>query len=516
MDQHLDTILSTVVKWAGDAIELAGKDARLIYVNASFEKMTGFSSKEVIGKTPAQFLRSTRQNPQIYDEMWLSVSSGKPWSGQIFRKCKNGEDRLFEITVAPVLNEQKAITNFVAISRDVTERILEEKRKLELTEQVAFLQKQESLGLMAGRFAHDFNNLLTIIGGSMDLVRHEVPQASQTYFSDAFSAIHRAGDLIQQMLLFSGGKKPEKQELDPTALIESMQPLFKVPVGKNIRISYNMIHDGPKIKGDQTQFGQVLLNLITNASEAIGDNLGTITLKTDVYEMNTTAASKGFHNNNLPQGSYLAVTVKDSGCGISKEALSRIFDPFYTSKQLGHGLGLSSVMGIVKSHGGDIRVKSSQGVGTEFTVLFPAIFQEEECKPMLDPQNKKAKTLVLVVDDDRLIRRMLTASLNRLSMETIEAEDGLHGWECYQENAEKIDLVIFDQMMPRMKGMEMLALIRDKNPRQKTILISGFRGKHPSEWETGHKPDIFVAKPFSPQELMSTVNNLLARDQMVI
>ncbi len=508
MDTHLETILATVVKWAEDAIEIAGPDAKLIYVNGAFEKMTGYSYEEVKGKTPAQFLRSDRQDPEVYKIMWDTVSSGKPWSGQIFRKCKNGENRLFEITVAPVLDSSDAVTDYVAISRDVTQRIQEERRKLQLTEQVAFLQKQESLGLLAGRFAHDFNNLLTIISGNMELVGLDAPECSRKYVSDAQNAIGKAKELIQQMLLFSGGKTPKKEVLNPKEIIKSMEPLFTIPAGKNIAISYNLNHEDHKIVGDRTQIGQVLLNLITNASEAIGEDSGAITIKTKPYNLQTLE----IHDRKLSPGPHLALTISDTGCGIAKEDLARIFDPFYSSKKNGHGLGLSSVMGIIKGHGGDVRVNSHLGRGTEFTILFPLI--EEEEPGSMSVAEEKITPTVLVVDDDRLIRRMLSASLNRFSMRTIEAEDGLHGWELYQKNESTIDLVIFDQMMPRMKGMELLKLIREKNPNQKAILISGFRGSHPSQWETGHKPDHFVAKPFTPNELMKVVSGLLAQESL--
>ena len=421
MDKPLDAILATVVSRAGDAIEITDEQARIIFVNEAFETMTGYRLTEIKGKTPAQFLRSEQQDQAIYDAMWTAIMARKHWSGQIIRRIKSGEHRPFEITVAPCMEHGK-IKNIVAISRDVTEKLIEEKRKLELTEQVAYLQKMESLGRLAGRFAHDFNNLLTIINGNIDLALTEVGPPVSDYLQDAMKAVERAGDLTSQMLAYAGGGATAMKELALDKLIREVESLMRVPLPRNINLSFNLLGQQPAVFGDETQISQVLMNLINNAAEAIGEMHGHIAIPIDRIRLEE--KQKGLiSGNELEPGPYIRLVVGDDGPGIPKSIIPKIFEPFFSSKRGGHGLGLSSALGIIKSHRGDITVNSRQGQGTEFIILFPATSDIEQEKQVTS--DKPGGKLALVVDDDELVRRVFSRGLELMEFDTIQARDGL-------------------------------------------------------------------------------------------
>ena len=505
MEKPLDTILATVVSRAGDAIEITDHQARIIFVNKAFERMTGFSLEEIKGKTPAQFLRSEHQDTAVYEEMWQAVMDHKHWSGRITRKVKSGEHRPFEITVAPCMEEDGSMKNMIAISRDVSDKLEEEERKLELTRQVAYLQKMESLGRLAGRFAHDFNNLLTIINGNLDLALSEVGPPVADYLQDAMKAAERAGSLTEQMLTYAGGGAATMKELVLERVIHEVESLLRVPLPRNIQLSLDL-QDQAMIFGDETQVSQILLNLINNAAEAIGAHQGEITISTRSIQIDDVYRSTLIADKELEAGNYVKLVVSDNGPGIPEAIIPKIFDPFFSSKRGGHGLGLSSVLGIVKGHSGDIAVNSRQGKGTDVAILFPALSSPQ---PVATPEPVDISgKLALVVDDDELVRRVFSKGLELMEFESLQACDGLEGWKIYQEEAARIDLVVLDMKMPRMDGSTLFRLINEKDPGQKVIACSGFR-ESARDFGDGPQPSAFLVKPFTIKQLSECVRDLI-------
>ncbi len=501
--EQLNTLLSTVVQWAADAIEIAAPNARLIFVNAAFERLTGYTLAEVKGRTPAEFLRSERQEPSVYNTMWETIQNKRPYTGRLYRRIKSGESRIFEITVAPVLNAKQEIIYITAISRDITADMLDEQQKLELLEQVTYLQKRESLGLMAGRFAHDFNNLLTSIGGCLDLLEDAREEERPLLLANAQLAISRASELTHQMLLYSGGKVETHQRVNINRIAEEMKILFHVPLDRQIRLVFNLAEPLAEVLGDRTQLGQVMLNLVTNAADAIGKREGTIFVSTGEHRLTRDGASHLLHNSHLPPGRYVSLEVRDSGSGISASLLPKIFDPFVTTKKHGHGLGLSSVLGIVRAHGGDVRVESRIGVGTRFLVFLPLLekLARHAPVPARAPQRRRQ---VLVVESDALVRAVLAKSLELARLQVMPMGDGREAWDVYQENPKGFDLVLLDLLHGSHSEGSLLSRIKQRNPEQRVARC----GRYEKTMEL--RPDLVLERPFSAQKLVSEVLALMA------
>lgn len=500
--EQLNTLLSTVVQWAADAIEIATPDARLIFVNEAFERLTGYTLEEVKGRTPAEFLRSERQDPSVYDTMWETIQSKRHYTGRLCRRIKNGEHRIFEITVAPVLNGNQEIVYFTAISRDITDEMLDEQQKLELLEQVTYLQKRESLGLMAGRFAHDFNNLLTSIGGCLDLLEDARDEERRLLMANAQLALSRASELTHQMLLYSGGKVATHKRVNINRIAEEMKILFHVPLDRQIRLVFNLTEPLPEVMGDRTQLGQVMLNLVTNAADAIGRREGTISVSTGEHRLTRDGASHLLHNSHLPPGRYVSLEVRDTGTGISASLLPKIFDPFVTTKKHGHGLGLSSVLGIVRAHGGDVRVESRLGAGTRFLVFLPLVEKLARHAPVPTrlPQRRRQ---VLVVESDALVRSVLAKSLELARLQVMPLSDGREAWDVYQENPKGFDLVLLDLLHGSHSEGSLLSRIKLRNPEQRVARC----GRYDNAAEL--RPELVLERPFSAQKLVSEVLALM-------
>ncbi len=500
--EQLDTLLSTVVQWAADAIEIATPDARLIFVNEAFERLTGFTLAEVKGRTPAEFLRSELQDPSVYDTIWETIQHKRPYTGRLYRRIKSGEHRIFEITVAPVLGPDHEIAYFTAISRDVTAAMLDEQQKLELLEQVTYLQKRESLGLMAGRFAHDFNNLLTSIGGCLDLLEEGQDEEQRLLMANAQLALSRASELTHQMLLYSGGKMESHTRVNINRIAEEMKILFHVPLDRRIRLTFNLAEPLPEVMGDRTQLGQVMLNLVTNAADAIGERVGEIAVCTAEHRLTRDGASHLLHNSHLPPGRYVSLEVRDTGSGIPNSLLPKIFDPFVTTKKHGHGLGLSSVLGIVRAHGGDVRVESRLGAGTRFLVFLPLLEKLPRLAPV-PPRLPLRRRQVLVVESDALVRSVLAKSLELARMQVLPTGDGREAWDVYQENPKGFDLVLLDLMHGSFGEGSLLSRIKQHNPEQRIARCG--RYDHLGEL----RPELVLERPFSAQKLVSEVLALM-------
>lgn len=498
----LDSVLTAVFKWGGDAIEVLDPDGKILFVNAAFTKMTGFGLEEVKNQSLDAFLPNEFQVAAADTELWGCVFVNKQvFSGQIYRRTKKGDDRLFEVTVVPVLSEMGLLESAVVISRDITLRRREEQRKMLLMEQVAYLQKMESLGQLAGRFAHDFNNLLTSIMGNIDLVAYGATVQQQECLDDVSVALTRAVDLTQQVLLYSSGKTPCKTMLDANLVVSEMTALFKASLNANIALKFQLSSSLPNVFGDATQLVQVLMNLISNAAEAIGVENGTITVITNSCTITVDDDTRLFRNQRLEPGEYVSITVLDDGKGIKLEDLPKIFTPFFTSKKGVHGLGLSSLLGIIKNHHGDARVCSTLNSGSEFVVLLPAGTPEQE---QIQKPSDKSSLRILLVDDDLLLRKVVVKSLRQFDIKTFQAADGQEGWDAYQ-NQGPFDLVLLDQIMPKMSGTALLSKIKGVNPGQKVAMCSGFMSKVDCCGDQDVRPDAIIEKPFTPQSLARRV-----------
>lgn len=400
------------------------------------------------------------------------------------------------------------------LSREITERMRIESEQRALQDKMQQAQKLESLGLMAGGIAHDFNNILMAVLGNVELARLESPEGSPVYeyLQDIDKAACRAADLARQMLIYSGRGHASIQGIYLDEMMRDMTSILKVSLGKKIQIVYDLEPSLPLVDGDLTQMRQVLMNLVINASEAIGKESGVITLRTGVIQYDKAQFSSMWLKEELPDGKYVFLDVLDTGCGMSEATLKRIFDPFYTTKFTGRGLGLAAVLGIIKGHNGTIDVSSQLGKGTRFRVILP-IGRRAAKKGALaqhgDGVDWKGEGGILLVDDEPTIRSLGRRMLERMGFSVIEANDGSEAIALFKLHHASIRCVLLDLTMPEVTGKEVFNGIRLIDSAAKIVLCSGYMeqnmvGKF-AEWKISG----FLQKPYKYEALATLLRKVL-------
>jgi PAS domain S-box-containing protein len=394
---------------------------------------------------------------------------------------------------------------------------LENARRIEAQRQeqeaLSHARKLESLGLLVGGTAHDFNNLLAVVLGNMGLAQAQAPAGSDLgrALSNIDQAVTRASSLTQQMLAYAGKGRSQARRLDLNAAVGETAKLLEVSLPGRARLEFNPGRGLPALEADPQQIEQVVLSLVTNAADAIGDRDGTITLATGVLDHEEAGLCPGWP---LAAGTCLVLEVKDDGCGIPPENLDRIFDPFFSTKGLGRGLGLSAMAGIVKAHRGGIRVESRPGRGSTIRIYLPAATgaaAEPEPEPRPEPAPWKGRGTVLVVDDDDLVRSVNRAQIELLGFRTLEAQDGAEAVEVFRRDPGAIDLVFMDLSMPRMDGREALRAMRALDPGARVILCSGFDEGTALPAAGAETPTAFLQKPFRKEVLHQALRAALER-----
>jgi signal transduction histidine kinase/ActR/RegA family two-component response regulator len=391
------------------------------------------------------------------------------------------------------------------------EKEMAEQRRLEAALRQA--HKIESLGMLAGGVAHDFNNLLVAILGQMSLTLRQLgPQnPARRHVEKAVKAAERAADLAQKMLAYSGRGHFSVQPLDLNALVSQNLTLLATGLPRNVSIQTDLAAELPLIKADPDQMKQVIQNLILNGAEAIGDRAGVVTISTGVTEIETADDPIWQHiSPAFGPGHYIRLQVQDNGQGMAEEAVAQIFDPFFTMKETGHGLGLAVVLGIVRGHGGAIRVDTEQGVGSTFTLLFPVSEAPAGLpSPGEDTPTPVSARLVLVIDDEEPVREAVSDILREEGIETLQAEDGRSGLELYQAHLLEIGLVILDLSMPGMSGQETFRELRQLNSVVPVLLSSGYSREEVARSFGDEGAASFLQKPYSIADLIRKVQELM-------
>jgi PAS domain S-box-containing protein len=373
--------------------------------------------------------------------------------------------------------------------------------------------KLESLGVLAGGIAHDFNNLLTGILGNASLARQELPPSSlgQPMLDQIEMAARRAADLCKQMLAYSGKGRFVIQRLDVNKLIEDTTHLLQISIAKNCILRLNLGANLPVVRADATQLRQVIMNLVINASEAVGSRSGVLALSTGIARVDAEYL-KGFRPDASPApGDYVFIEVSDNGCGMDGVTLSKIFDPFFTTKFTGRGLGLAAVLGIVRGHKGGLKVYSEPGKGTTFKLFFPVASgqAQDSVNPYADTVSFKGSGTVLVVDDEETVRTVAARMLERLGFTVVLANDGREGMEKFRANPNRFSLVLLDLTMPHLDGEETFRQMRTLNPSVRVILTSGFNQQEAVNRFAGKGLSGFIQKPFELGSLIQVIRSVL-------
>ncbi len=384
-------------------------------------------------------------------------------------------------------------------------------RKIE--SKLAQSQKLESLGVLAGGIAHDFNNLLVGILGNAGLVLSALPADApgRAELRALRLAALRASDLTKQLLAYAGRAPFEVARVDMRRLVGEMGTLLSAAIPKNVAIEYDFNDVPMLVSADPTQLRQVMMNLLTNASDAIGQTEGTVRVSVRHATVDAAYFSDALFGEARTPGSYVIINVTDSGAGMPPDVRARIFDPFFTTKASGRGLGLAAVLGILRAHKSAVKVLSEPGRGTTFEIAIPAL-EEESARLDLGGDGKDAPDTplvqqsgtVLVIDDEPVVRTVAKRALERAGFEVVMAEDGIEGVATYAENRDRIVAVLLDSSMPRMGGLEALGKIREIDPKVPVVLSSGYSAQDLSG-ATASAHVRFLPKPFDPKQLVGAI-----------
>ena len=398
---------------------------------------------------------------------------------------------------ATLLDESNRDLQRAMIQREAAE---EARRAIEA--KVLEVQKLESLGVLAGGIAHDFNNLLVAILGNASLALLDLPQDSpaRPSIADIEIAGQRAGELARQMLAYCGRSKFQIEPIELAELVRELMTLLRVSIGKSVVIKLDLPDDPIIVDADAAQIRQVVMNLVINAADAIGDRSGIVTIRVRRLEADAAYLADAHPGSNLAAGSYAALEVSDTGLGMDKETQARIFDPFFTTKFAGRGLGLAAVLGIVRGHGGALRVYSELGRGSTFRIVLPL----SASSPVRaeDPETEWSGTgRILVVDDDAMVRTVARRLLESFGLTVIEATGGAEAITMFVDEAETIDGILLDLTMPDVGGAQVFRAVRAIRPDVPVVLMSGYHEDEASAAFDGQGLAGFVQKPFTPADL---------------
>ena len=415
----------------------------------------------------------------------------------------------------PLHTETGEVRGCVATFVDVTARKQAEQDRLSFERQLQETQKLEGLGVLAGGIAHDFNNLLTGILGNASLARLGL-QPHQSNLAASLKNIEqsslRAADLCKQLLAYAGKGRFVIEPINLSALVKETAQMLEVSINKKTSLQLHLAPALPAFLGDATQVRQVLMNLVINASEAIGDQPGIVTIQTSRVQMTADYLQRFAIHEHLSEGDYVILEVTDDGSGMSAETQARIFDPFYTTKFTGRGLGLAAVLGIVRGHKGAIKVYSEPGRGTTFKLLFPATQAEGTAAQALRAATATpwhGSGHVLIIDDEPFVRTVADQIFRMLGFTTALAEDGLEAVEIVRASPGAFTLVVLDLTMPRMDGEETLRNLRAINPDLRIILTSGFNEQSTINRFVGRGIAGFLPKPFTVEMLTDQLRKIL-------
>jgi|GEM_PF-2385484 len=530
-------------------------DGTLTFVNETLCKLLGRSRATLIGESVLELIPNMPRAEAVADLPLTRPLSGPADGASGLIRKPDGSCRWYRWTARRITTADGQ-TEFQAVGIDLTERRQAEAERAALERKMQDAQRLEALGVLAGGVAHDFNNLLAGVLGHAELAIGELPDShpARDHLTTVLSGIAQAGGLTRQLLAYSGKGRFLLRSLGLNELIVQTTDLLRLTLPKKVQLDLALAENLPHVTGDDGQLRQVLMNLIINAGEAIGDKPGTVTVTTTVHELEMDAVSGGVYSPSAP-GRFIELIVSDTGCGMDEATRAKLFDPFFSTKFAGRGLGLSAVLGIIRGHGGGIRVESEPGVGTRFTVLLPASAEgalpsisartpppttptfppttatpsntrrnrrtgsepmplSRTQKPSEQPQpepatdsTSKGRGLAIVADDEPTVRQVGELMLKQLGFEVLTATNGQEALACFEANANRVTLVLLDLMMPVMDGPEALAVIRERSA-VPVILCSGYTAEAVPEELASDTITSFLQKPFARADLQNALTAL--------
>ena len=467
------------------------------YVNERAVALTGIPREQLLGKKLQELIPSAVPDRERAELDRVATATVPVQFEHYYAPL----DAWFEVSAYP---SRDGVALFL---RDVSER----KRFQERFQQT---QKLESLGLLAGGIAHDFNNLLTGIIGNTSILLEDIPPGSpmRASLQDVASAAGRASALTQQLLAYAGKGRFVVEPLDLSALVRETSNLIKTSIPMSVELRLNLTNDLPVIEGDASQIQQLVMNLVINAAEAIGEGkTGVVAVTTGTQTINQAYIQQTFPGQEISPGNYVMLDVTDTGCGMSEATAARIFDPFFTTKFSGRGLGLAATAGIVRGHRGALKLHSVLGEGSSFRVLFPASQGAPKTRTSdFEEKDLRGSETILVIDDEEIVRRAARSALEHYGYTVVVSENGKSSLELLAELHYAVDLVVLDMTMPGMSGEETLRHLKAVRPELPVILSSGYSEEEATGRLTGKGVAGFIQKPYSASYLAQQVRIALA------
>jgi len=509
--ETVSTQYKVILDQMQDAYYRADLDGTLIWISLACERHLGYARDELIGR-PIDLLYDKPDARELFLTA-LAGAQGNLLHYEVCLRHKDGSQVWAEANAQYFYDQDGAIAGVEGNVRNVSERKQSEQQSHELTAQMQRAQKMESIGVLAGGIAHDFNNLLVGVMGNAELAMLDAPEPSEMrdYLKHIFKASQRGADLVRQMLAYSGQGRFLMGDQDMNGLIADVSQLLATAIGKKITLKKALADGLPLVYGDKNQLTQLVMNLITNASEAIQENVGSIEIRTGLCRLEVDDFSGMYLADQHEPGRYVCMSVRDDGCGMDEATQARIFDPFFTTKVTGSGLGLAALLGIIRSHGGALKLDSAPGKGSCFTVYLPVLAATgtEVVSPVVAAvEHPMIRGTVLVVDDEAGVRDVARRMLEREGVTVLLAEDGEAGVALFTLHADTISAVLLDLTMPKMGGEEVFHAIRNIRSDIPVLLSSGFSESEAVERLKQFGLKGFVRKPFTRDALLQKISDL--------
>ncbi len=479
--------------------DLAGK---IEYVNAAFTQLTGYSREEALGKNP-NLLKSGKMPTEDYKQLWNTVLAGRDWRGEFLNKAKDG--RLFweSAVISPIKDTKGRITHLLAVKEDVTHR-------KQLEEQLRQAQKMEAIGQLAGGIAHDFNNILAAMTMHLSMMQQNplLTMDLKESLAEVENETTRAANLTRQLLTFSRRQVARAAPLDLTGLIHDLLRMLRRLLGENIEVLFSNSCGPAWVRADAGMMEQVVMNLCINARDAMPKG-GTLTLCNTLVELK----GESKPDSDSRPGNFVCLAIGDTGCGMDETILSKIFEPFFSTKEVGKGtgLGLATVYGIVKQHGGWVEVESKVGEGSLFRVYLPACAKPSQGASVacVEEKNSGGSETILLVEDEAQVRRTVGLFLRKLGYAVLEAANGLEAIKVWQDHHQTISLLFSDMVMPgSISGLDLAQALRKEKPSLKVIISSGYSDDL-AESSVPEQGIHYLPKPFRSADMAKIIRHCL-------
>jgi len=510
-----DEKFQALLESAPDAILIMDARSRVIQANQATETLFGYD-RQSLSSSPFNLLFPERFGDKVRTHVGaLLAKPDRELAGDSFElvgSSKDGCPLNLEVQFGSFeVGTQIRIACFI---RDLTQRRVQEEKRQQLESKRSETQKRESLSLLAGGIAHDFNNLLMGILGNASIVLEDLPAGSEqrTYVERIQTAGMRSGELTRQLLAYAGKGTLLLEPVNLSRLVEDMTQQLKIALSSGGNLELDLAEELPAIRGDATQLRQVIMNLVSNASDALTGGLGQILLRTGMRVYNREALEMCYLADESKPGRYVFLEIFDQGTGMDLRTQAKIFDPFFTTKITGRGLGLAAVQGIVKGHGGAIKLESRVGQGTTLRLLFPIVSQEGSVENQARVKNSywRGSGNVLVIDDEEFVLHFTSDTLKRYGFEPILAKDGDEGIRIFEEFSEEIRLVLLDMTMPGKSGEEVYEEIHQMNPNVPIVLSSGHSEQDALDHFKGKTLAGYLQKPYGVKVLGDLLRSLLS------